>query len=195
MGAPVNRKPLDERFKALLDAVKTDEFLSGRGMGNEFNIHIFCHDAKDELKVRRFVAKILKKSSPNLIECDLFQIFLAICERMEILDEIAPLEESEGSAYLLEQLRASVTNKDFVEEIRNLFNESNRDSSKKPVLLITGVGDAFPFMRVHVLLEALQPAFPNVPILVMYPGEFNGRQLVLFNELPPSDYYRAFNLF
>ena len=38
------------------------------------------------------------------------------------------------------------------------------------VLLITGVGNAFPFMRVHSLLEALQPHFSDIPILVMYPG-------------------------
>ena len=32
-----------------------------------------------------------------------------------------------------------------------------------------------------------------MPILVMYPGTFDGRQLRLFDRLPPSDYYRAFN--
>ena len=61
------------------------------------------------------------------------------------------------------------------------------------VLLITGVGDAFPFMRVHSLLEALQPYFSDVPILVMYPGEFDGHHLKLFNRLKPNDYYRAFD--
>ena len=52
----------------------------------------------------------------------------------------------------------------------------------------------FPFMRVHTLLEALQPYFSDIPILVMYPGEFDGRQLRLFGRLQPSDYYRAFNV-
>ena len=38
------------------------------------------------------------------------------------------------------------------------------------VLLLTGVGDVFPFMRIHKLLEALQPKVGNVPILVMSSG-------------------------
>ena len=60
-------------------------------------------------------------------------------------------------------------------------------------VLLTGVGEVYPFMRVHHLLEALQPHFADMPILVMYPGTFDGRQLRLFDRLPPSDYYRAFN--
>ena len=62
------------------------------------------------------------------------------------------------------------------------------------VLMLTGVGEVFPFMRIHTLLEALQPYFSDVPILVMYPGEFDGRHVKLFNRLTPNDYYRAFNV-
>ena len=59
---------------------------------------------------------------------------------------------------------------------------------------LTGVGEVFPFMRIHTLLEALQPYFSDVPILVMYPGEFDGRHVKLFDRLTPNDYYRAFNV-
>ena len=58
--------------------------------------------------------------------------------------------------------------------------------------MLTGVGDVFPFMRVHVLLEALQPYFSDIPIVVMYPGDYDGHSLKLFNRLQPNDYYRAF---
>ena len=56
------------------------------------------------------------------------------------------------------------------------------------------IGDVFPFMRVHALLEALQPQFSDIPILVMYPGKFDGYHLTLFDRLKPNDYYRAFNI-
>ena len=62
------------------------------------------------------------------------------------------------------------------------------------VLMLTGVGNAFPFMRVHTLLEALQPYFSDIPILVMYPGSFDGHYLRLFDRLEPNDYYRAFSI-
>ena len=62
------------------------------------------------------------------------------------------------------------------------------------VLLLTGVGEVFPFMRIHSLLEALQPEFPDIPILVMYPGTYDGRFIRLFDKLEPNPYYRAFNI-
>ena len=62
------------------------------------------------------------------------------------------------------------------------------------MILITGVGEAYPFIRVHAVLDAIQPDITdNIPIVVMYPGSFNGRELKLFNKLKPDGYYRAFN--
>ena len=89
--------------------------------------------------------------------------------------------------YLKDQILRFANNKAFVEKIKP---EEQRDGD---VLLITGVGEVFPFARVHALLEAIQPEVPNIPILVMYPGSFNGRQLRLFDKLEPNGYYRAFN--
>ena len=60
-------------------------------------------------------------------------------------------------------------------------------------MLLTGVGDVFPFMRVHKLLEAMQPYFTKAPILVLYPGRFDGNYVRLFDLLEPNPYYRAFN--
>ena len=62
------------------------------------------------------------------------------------------------------------------------------------VLLLTGVGAVFPFMRIHSLLEALQREFPDIPILVMYPGRYDGRFVRLFDKMEPTPYYRAFNI-
>ena len=75
-------------------------------------------------------------------------------------------------------------------------NADKEVAAMKPgdVLMLAGVGEVFPFMRIHTLLEALQPYFSDVPILVMYPGEFDGRHVKLFNRLTPNDYYRAFNV-
>ena len=66
-------------------------------------------------------------------------------------------------------------------------------SDEDEVILLTGVGEVFPFIRVHDLLEAMQPHFSR-PILVMYPGSFDGRYVRLFDKLKPNPYYRAFNV-
>ena len=97
------------------------------------------------------------------------------------------MEEKKGKDYLKEQILRFANNKAFVDKIRP---EEQRTGD---LLLITGVGEVFPFARVHSLLEAIQPEVSDIPILVMYPGSFNGRELRLFDKLEANGYYRAFN--
>lgn len=65
---------------------------------------------------------------------------------------------------------------------------------KGDVLLITGVGKVYPFMRSHKILDNIQHIFSDMPILMLYPGKFNGQDLNLFGKFLDGHYYRAFNL-
>ena len=105
------------------------------------------------------------------------------------MEAIPEMEEADGSVFLLEQLHSAIGEGEFIDKIQ--YGPHQRGD----VLVLTGVGAVFPFMRVHSLLEALQPYFSDIPILVMYPGEFDGHYLKLFGRLTPNDYYRAFNVF
>lgn len=182
---------IKERLDLLREEIQKDDFLDGKGLSNEVNIRIFCYDAAEEITVTHFLNQL--RTDPalrcHLIECNLYKIFLAICDDLDITDAIPEMEESEGSDFLLEQLHSAIGESEFIEKIQYAPHR------RGDVLLLTGVGDVFPFMRVHSLLEALQPHFSDIPILVMYPGEFDGHYLKLFGRLKPNDYYRAFNLF
>ena len=149
---------LKERLDNLRALMQEPEFLEGKGLSNEVNIRIFCYDPSDEMMVRHFIEQIMTDQSMNchLIEHNLYEVFLSICEDKRIAKTI-PHEAGD-------------------------------------VLVITGVGDAFPFIRVHDLLNAMQPEFPDVPILVFYPGNYDGRDVQLFNCLKKNPYYRAFNV-
>ena len=62
------------------------------------------------------------------------------------------------------------------------------------VVMLTGIGEVYPFMRAHILLDAMQADFNDLPVVVMYPGSYDGNYLKLFNTLEASPYYRAFNM-
>lgn len=181
-------------IKKRLDNVRTliqePDFLEGKGLSNEVNIRIFCYDPKDEMIVRHFVNQLETDQSLecNLKVCNLYKTFLSICEDMDIIDEIPNMEKEDGREYLLEQIEYAIGNREFIDKIQYDPHELG------DVLMLTGVGEVFPFLRVHALLEAMQPHFSRLPILVMYPGEFDGRHLKLFNRLLPNDYYRAFSV-
>lgn len=181
---------IKERLDQLRRLIQEPDFLEGKGLSNEVNIRIFCYDAAEEMTVQHFVEQITTDQSLNcrLIECNLYQTFLSICDDLDITDAIPEMEENDGGIFLLEQLHSAIGEGEFIEKIQYAPHE------KGDVLMLTGVGDVFPFMRVHTLLEALQPYFSDVPIMVLYPGQFDGRHLKLFSRLQPNDYYRAFNI-
>lgn len=181
---------IKERLDGLREAIQEEDFLEGKGLSNEVNIRIFCYDPADELTVQHFLKQLSSDQTVGcrLIECNLYKIFLSVCEDLDILEAIPEMEESDGGIFLLEQLHSAIGEGEYIEKIQYSPHE------KGDVLVLTGVGDVFPFMRVHVLLEALQPYFSDIPILVMYPGEFDRHHLKLFKRLQPNDYYRAFNI-
>ena len=180
-----------ERLDKLKARIQDEDFLKGNGLSNEVNIHIFCYDPADEMAVRYFTEQLVSDQdiNCNVKEKNLYEIFLKLCADNRLLDKIPGLEKSKGADFILKNLQGRTASaKNFVQEIcKDGFSEGD-------VLLITGVGEAFPFIRSHDVLNAIQPQDSGkIPIVVMYPGTFNGRDVKLFNKLEPKGYYRAFN--
>ena len=184
------KENIDERLDKVRELLKDPDFLEGNGLSNEVNIRMFCYEAKDEMRVCHFVEQIMADQTLpcHLKENNLYEVFLQCCEDKRILSRIADQEKKRGKDQLLKMIEKSITVHAYVDKI------CNKEPEKGDVLLLTGVGDIFPFMRIHMLLEALQPRVGGIPILVMYPGTFDGRHVKLFDRLKPNPYYRAFNV-
>ncbi len=178
------------RLDQVRELLQNKDFLEGKGLSNEVNIRIFCYHPEDEMEVQHFANKISRetKVACKIKDCNLYRLFLEICEDKRILSRIPDMEEKKGKSYLLTQLEKGILVDLYVDKIcKDGFKEDE-------VLFLTGVGDVFPFMRIHKLLEALQPKMGATPILVMYPGIFDGRYVKLFERLTANPYYRAFNV-
>ena len=174
----------------VFERLSEEAFLTNKGLSNEVGIHVFCYDPKDELTVRRFFADLTEQSvgAFHLIERDLYKVFLEICEEKRILKSIPNMEERKGKEYLSAQLQKIATPEAFVEKMKYDPHQ------KGDVLLITGVGKVYTFMRSHKILDNIQHVFSDIPVLMLYPGEFNGQDLNLFGRFLDGHYYRAFNL-
>ena len=180
---------ITERLDELRKRIQEEDFLKGKGLSNEVNIRIFCYDPKNEMVVRYFVEQLSSmdlKSNVQIV--DLYETFLSICEDKRILYRIPQLEEKRGKEFLEKQFEKTCDAKTFAKKVIDSFDGNN------DLLMITGVGKAFPFMRVHALLNALQEDFNEKPIVVLYPGAFDGHYVKLFNRLKSNEYYRAFNM-
>ena len=180
---------ITERLDELRKRIQEEDFLKGKGLSNEVNIRIFCYDPKNEMVVRYFVEQLSSmdlKSNVQIV--DLYETFLSICEDKRILNRIPQLEEKRGKEFLEKQFEKTCDAKTFAKKVIDSFDGNN------DLLMITGVGKAFPFMRVHALLNALQEDFNEKPIVVLYSGAFDGHYVKLFNRLKSNEYYRAFNM-
>ncbi len=183
-------KDLEKRLDDLRTLIQEQDFLEGKGLSNEVNIRIFCYKPEHEMIVRHFVDQLMMDQTINcrLIECNLYKILLSICEDKRILKTIPAMEDKKGKNFIKDEVSKLATNKVFAQRMQYEPHQLG------DVVMITGVGDVFPFMRLHDVLNAMQPEFTDVPILAFYPGEYNGLEVQLFNRLKKNPYYRAFNV-
>lgn len=75
------------------------------------------------------------------------------------------------------------------------------------LVIVSGVGSAFPLVRTHALLSNLHPIMGNTPLVMFYPGKYDQITFRLFGKVTLStsvesetraknseNYYRAFKL-
>lgn len=178
-----------ERLSALEKNFTNEQFLTNRGLSNEVGIYIFAYDPKDEMAIQEFVRMQKNRNSAyNIIEFDLYKTFISICEERKIIKSIPSMQERKGSEYLKEQLKKVASPEAFAKKMEY---ESHRHGD---IVIITGVGEIYPFLRVHSFLESIQHMFEDVPVVVMYPGKYDGQTLVLFNKFFDANHYRSFAL-
>ena len=178
-----------ERLSALEKNFTNEQFLTNKGLSNEVGIYIFAYEPKDEMAVQEFVRMQKNRNSAyNIVEFDLYKTFISICEEKKIIKSIPSMQERKGSEYLKEQLKKVASPEVFV---KKMVYEPHRYGD---IVVITGVGEIYPFLRVHSFLESIQHMFEDVPVVVMYPGKYDGQTLVLFNKFFDANHYRSFAL-
>jgi hypothetical protein len=106
-----------------------------------------------------------------------------------ILDAAIEMQQSSGD----EELRAAFKGVIEGARIAPLIIERARPD-EHDVVVITGIGNTYPLLRAHDLLNNLQALMRNKPLVVFYPGKYTGQSLSLFGELKDENYYRAFRL-
>jgi hypothetical protein len=180
------KQELDKIKERISDA----NFLANKGLSNEVGIHVFKYAPEHELIVRDYIERLIATPSEDyrVIELDMYKILLEILEEKRVLGAVPSLEEKKGKDYLLEQLQKIATPEVFLAKMK--YEPHQRGD----VLFLTGVGKVYPFMRSHKMLDSMQQVFSDIPIVLFYPGEFNGQSMTLFDKFHDGNYYRAFNL-
>ena len=171
-------------------------FLNGKGLGNEVSYYVFDYDPKDEIFVREYIDKLVKKDKEfgdgyKLKVYDVYDLMIDLLESEGYLEDCFEMEKNDGMNYLVESvndlLRMSDNNDYFTEYIEE-------NTPEKAIVFLIGVGKIFPFVRSHKILNNLHQSFNKAPVVMFYPGKYDGQSLELFGEFKDDNYYRAFPL-
>ena len=179
---------INERLDKLKNKFIDEKFLSNKGLGNEVGIYIFGYDPEDEMSVRYFLKKIKDENGFRAIQYDLYDLFINNLQERRLLDKVPQLEERSGKDLVEKQLKTVMPPKLYVEKMRY---ESHQ---RGDIVMISGVGKIYPFTRVHTLLENIANEFKDVPVVVFYPGKYDGKTLMMFNKFFDDNHYRSFVL-
>ena len=75
-----------------------------------------------------------------------------------------------------------------------IISHIKKNTEPDSVIFLTGVGKCYPILRSHKILNILHQHIDDVPVVMLFPGEYDGHSLTLFSEIKDENYYRAFKL-
>ena len=195
-----NSPALTQSFEVIRSKLRDPEFLACRGLGNEVPFHVFPYDAAAELEIRSLLRDLLSEDPANLepariTHIDLWELICDLCEQRHLMEKLPAFERKRGSDALLARLQTIASPARLVDHMRDRFEtECGEPQPGRDVLLISGVGRAYPVTRAHQILECAQPVFSHIPVVLFYPGVYDGQALRLFGSMNDGNYYRAFNI-
>jgi Domain of unknown function (DUF1788) len=185
---------LTERLNKILPRVVSNDFLKGTGIGNEIAFYIFDYPPEDELRVRehiRFLLEHIPKQRPELRvkHINVLDFVLDYLKRRNLLDKVITMQRERGDAAVIKALSGPLDEN----KIATQFAEE-AEPEQHDLVILSGVGSVWPLLRSHTLLNNLHPIMGRTPLVMFYPGRYDGQSLRLFGKLRNANYYRAFKL-
>ena len=187
---------LAQKFDKAEEMIQRPSFRENKGLGNEVGYYIFDYDADRELYVRERIEYIKKKNESSnddfkVVVFDLYEIIIDILNKKGYLEKCFEFEKTKG----FDRVTKSIGNMLRITAADSLIVNHIKDNTPdKAVVFITGIGKCYPILRSHTVLNNLHQVIDNVPVVLFYPGKYDGQELVLFGEVKDDNYYRAFKL-
>ena len=185
-------KLLKDRFAHLYEVISGERFLKKMGLGNEVPFFICPYDPKDALEVEKHKRALIKKLDAkglHVPEVNLYDLSVALLKARGKWDRILEIETSISKDELKELLQGLLDPEEkIVPAIAEKLKEQPFD-----VLFLSGVGEVFPYIRSHNVLNNLQSTVKEKPTVMFFPGAYthtieSGASLDLFDRLHDDKY-------
>ena len=190
---------INERYEHLYDVMSRQKKKNKEGLGNEVPFFICPFKPKEYEQIDKMKTQLFNKLNEmgtSVLEINLYDLAIEILKENGdfdfLIDEETNMQKDRFKEELQSNLNLETT---FMEEIDSIMKSSNFD-----IMFISGVGEVFPYIRSHNILNNLQKVAREKPTVMFYPGDYKhslekGASLELFEILRDDKYYRAFNIY
>jgi hypothetical protein len=194
----MNGATLAKQEEHLFGVLSGKRFLQMEGLGNEVPFFIYPYAPEDALAVAQAKKRIKNKLSQKGIrvcEVNLYDLSVEILKERGVWERVLSAEPDQDKDDFRELLQGMLDPQlHIAPAIRSKIDDGEFD-----IFFLTGIGEVFPYIRSHNVLNNLQSVVTGKPMLMFFPGRYEqsdtlGSTLVLFGRLKDDQYYRAKNI-
>lgn len=188
---------VSEQFDFLMEYIVSDKFLKASELKHEIPYFICPYNHENYSDVSSMIDKLLiqlENKGKKVCNINLYDICLSILKDDDDLNWYINNESNFDKNALRDEFRGVFDIENIlIPRIVSIINDHE-------MIFVSGIGEVYPYIRIHNILNNLQSKTGNIPVLIFYPGKYEfspekGASLVLFNRLKNDRYYRAFNIF
>lgn len=199
MSKDIAKMPMQDRLQHLFSVVSGQRFLNKQGLGNEVPFFICPYRPEEAVEMERLQRQLinrLEQAGVRILSTNLYDLAVSILKERDIWDRVLELEPTVSKDQLKELLQGVLDPEaHLVPAIAAKLQSVEFD-----VLFLSGVGEVFPYIRSHNVLNNLQSTAKDQPTVMFFPGSYThsletGASLDLFGRLHDDKYYRAFNIY
>ncbi|MCK5847888.1 MAG: DUF1788 domain-containing protein [Caldisericia bacterium] len=194
-----HQSSLNEAHKHLENVFQSTRFRSMEGLGNELPFFICPYNPSWEWGVQKSIKMLMQtlhKKNIETLNINIYELCVELLKKRGVWEKLLTREVKENK-------------EDFLEIVQSLLNPERHitpaiqeliDTNPHDILLLSGIGQVYPYLRSHSIISNLQSKACKKPTVLFFPGSYTtgasgNASLDLFNIHQGDNYYRAFNIF
>lgn len=188
-----------ELFKHLAAVMSSERFLKMQGLNSDIPFFICPFPIKMKIEMEEMIPQLVKQLEKNeirVLNVNLYDLCIAELKDNGLFDQLLEVEPDNNKGYFLESMQSIL---DVETHVIPAIQKEIAAFGDVDILFLTGIGEVFPYIRAHNLLNNLQSAAKDFPSVLFFPGKYEhtpeqGATLQLFDRLPSDKYYRAYDI-
>ncbi len=182
--------------KHVYNVLRSERFLRMEGLSKEVPFFIYHFPPAWAVEVEglrdRVTTKLRTDDGLSVVDVNLYDLAIQLLQERGVWERVLALEPEMEKEEFRETLQGMLDPHDHLAPAIR----ARLDAEPSDIVFLTGLGEVFPFIRTHTVLENLQSVVTGRPMLAWFPGTYeftqaHGHQLRALNLTASDSYYRA----